>query len=185
MKKLPNIITCCVLIISLLACYILLRDQLLLAFALISMAMAGDGVDGYLARRMQVVSNLGTALDSIGDVFIYILFPAIFWIRHFFLPWPVILILSVAGIWRLIRFSLEGHITDGAKLYYAGVPVYFIQFLILLSIYFNPSAILLSLAILILSILMIMKFRFPKLGLNVLMSFLALYFISSLIIFSR
>jgi CDP-diacylglycerol--glycerol-3-phosphate 3-phosphatidyltransferase len=54
--------------------------------ALLFLALLSDAIDGYLARRLHETSKLGTQLDSLGDLTIFLVVPiAVWWL------WPEII----------------------------------------------------------------------------------------------
>lgn len=55
--------------------------------ALLAVALLSDAIDGYLARRLHQTSELGTQLDSFGDLMVFLVVPlAVWWL------WPQIII---------------------------------------------------------------------------------------------
>ncbi len=53
--------------------FVLISDQTLFRFLAISLAMLTDGLDGYLARRYRMISQVGAFLDPLTDKF-FVLF---------------------------------------------------------------------------------------------------------------
>lgn len=70
-------------------------------------AMASDGLDGYLARRWGTYSELGYALDSMGDRAIHLALMLVFLVRYSFHPVFIWLIvfrdLSICSVQMLSR----------------------------------------------------------------------------------
>ena len=66
-KNLPNILTCSRIIITPLIIYLGLNKQYLSLFITTLFIAFTDCLDGYLARKWQVVSPLGAKLDTIAD----------------------------------------------------------------------------------------------------------------------
>ncbi len=64
---LPNIITFGRLAAVPLAVWLILNDQILIAFWLFFIAGISDAVDGYLAKRFDAVTELGSYLDPLAD----------------------------------------------------------------------------------------------------------------------
>jgi phosphatidylserine synthase len=101
-----------------------------LAFA----AMFLDYLDGAVARA-RGGSPYGAALDSLGDMLIWVLFPAlVINIQLHFAWWSVAVttIYMMFAVVRLGRFTVGGYVkTD--KSYYTGLPVLFSKYALLLS----------------------------------------------------
>ena len=47
--------------------------------ALLFLALLSDAIDGYLARRLHETSELGTQLDSFGDLMVFLVVPLAVW----------------------------------------------------------------------------------------------------------
>jgi CDP-diacylglycerol--glycerol-3-phosphate 3-phosphatidyltransferase len=67
--------------------YLAISGQPIAYIVLLIFTELTDVLDGYLARRMQLVSELGAQLDSWGDFFVYIVMAISAW-----LLWPDILL---------------------------------------------------------------------------------------------
>lgn len=104
------------------------------AFTLLFIALLGDLLDGFLARRWHVTSKVGTWLDSASDLPLYLLFPVRYWMTTNDLPLAVASVIVLAGVFRLIRFSLRGYLSTPTGLSYVGLPVYFLQILLAITI---------------------------------------------------
>lgn len=66
-RALPNIVTILRLIAVPIVVVLLLDNSLVAAFWLILAAGLSDGLDGFLAKRLQAVTRLGTFLDPVAD----------------------------------------------------------------------------------------------------------------------
>ncbi len=66
-RLLPNIISFCRLAAVPLAVWLILNDQILLAFWLFVAAGVSDAVDGFIAKRCDAVTVLGSYLDPLAD----------------------------------------------------------------------------------------------------------------------
>jgi CDP-diacylglycerol--serine O-phosphatidyltransferase len=174
-KLAVNGITALGLVCAALSCLMLLQGERALAFLLVLAALVLDMVDGPIARKMGVSSRLGSGLDSCADVLIYLLFPAIFWASEYALPLWVLAIFVGAGAFRLVRFTLIGFGSDGGKLLYAGMPVFYSQFLLAFTLLFHFDGILLSVVLLAMSVLMISTLPFAKISVRVLSAALVIY----------
>ena len=102
-------------------------------------AFALDVLDGAVARKFKQDSLLGRHIDSYADIFTYVIFSSIVFIK-FLSPHPVIgiitgyLIVLFGGL-RLIRFNNEGILKSKNLAYYRGVTVVHI-YLLVLALYF-------------------------------------------------
>ena len=88
----------------------------------VCLGVACDVLDGFLARRLQAVTETGKQLDSFADLVTFGVAPITIFLSglHSF-SWymlPVLLIYPLAGALRLARFNLRGH--DN---YFIGLPV--------------------------------------------------------------
>ncbi|MGI6712749.1 MAG: CDP-diacylglycerol--serine O-phosphatidyltransferase [Bacillota bacterium] len=119
----PSIFTLANLIFGVLSLYYTMLDKFLLASIMILICMVMDGLDGRIARKLDVSSSFGKELDSLADlvsfgvapallIFSQILFP-FEWIGLFTVIWFI-----VAGALRLARFNVIE--TTG---YFLGMPI--------------------------------------------------------------
>lgn len=60
---------------------------------LAAIALATDAIDGFLARRLNQITTLGTTLDSIGDMMMYFTLPICGW-----LLWPEMIMKDILYI---------------------------------------------------------------------------------------
>jgi phosphatidylserine synthase len=162
---------------AVLACGLLLAGSRAPAFLFLVVAMALDMIDGPLARRAGVQSKLGAWLDTGADIFVYLLFPVIYWRAAYDLPVLVLALFCGAGLFRLVRFSLLGFVEDQGKVYYAGMPVFYNQLLLVLTyaITFNPM--LLGVLLITGAVLMVSTIPFRKIPVRVLAGGLAIYIV--------
>ena len=65
--NLPNLITLARLVLTPLAVSMILSQNFVAAFAIFVVAGVSDGLDGYLARRFRLISELGAYLDALAD----------------------------------------------------------------------------------------------------------------------
>jgi CDP-diacylglycerol--serine O-phosphatidyltransferase len=155
-------------LLAILADLLLVQRNLGLAFLFVIVAMALDMIDGPLARRAGVTSKLGAWLDTFADVFIYLLFPAVYWSMRYDLPLPLLALFVLTGCFRLIRFSLVGFGEDKDKLFYAGMPVFYNQFLLILTHAIYLDKLLLGAVLVVASVLMVSTVPFDKIPVRML-----------------
>lgn len=71
-KYIPNILTLARLIVTPFILYLGMKGEIKLLFIVALLVALTDFLDGYLARKWQVTSELGAKLDAIGDKFLAI-----------------------------------------------------------------------------------------------------------------
>jgi CDP-diacylglycerol--serine O-phosphatidyltransferase len=168
-------LTLCGNLFGLGACALLVAGSLPLAFLCVIVAMLLDMLDGPLARKTGVTSKAGGWLDALTDVCIYVLFPAVFWWQSYGLPALVLAVFIGAGVFRLIRFTLQGFHTDKAKLFYPGMPVFYSQFLLILTYALRFDPFVLGALLVLVAALNISLIPFVKIPVRVLSAGLVLY----------
>lgn len=94
MRIVPNLITLMRLFLVPVTVWLLLTLEYGAAFAVFVIAGVSDGIDGYLARKLDARTRLGAVLDPIADkVLLVSIFVTLGWLGHVPL-WLVILIVS-------------------------------------------------------------------------------------------
>lgn len=73
--------------------YISLINKPNLFLILATISLTTDAIDGYLARKLNQITNLGTTLDSVGDMMMYFTMPLCGWIL-----WPEMIIQEIIYI---------------------------------------------------------------------------------------
>ncbi|WP_394831446.1 CDP-alcohol phosphatidyltransferase family protein [Pendulispora rubella] len=152
-----------------------------------------DALDGVVARRFHLESDLGKVLDSLCDVVTYLVAPALA-LRVLGLQGlaggAAMTIMVVAGILRLANFAVIGNVKGTAGPAYLGMPCFYSHFvlagLVLLHGWLAPGAfrLLAAAAISIMSVLFISRIRFPKIvRLRVIFSLAGSFLASSLLLF--
>jgi CDP-diacylglycerol--serine O-phosphatidyltransferase len=166
-KSLPNMLTISNLFLGIVAIILAFQGDQYVDFAAITViiGMLMDGLDGRVARMLNVQSEFGKELDSLSDVITFGVAPA-------FIMYVVVLqdlqligilitaVFPICGALRLARFNVQ-----------AGVPGYFIGLpitaaggvLATLALYhevFNVA--LLAAAMLLLSFLMVSQIKYPN-----------------------
>lgn len=150
-----------------------LRLQLSLAIALFVLAMFSDMLDGPVARRSGGPRPFGTQLDSLGDVFIYLMAPALVLYQlgqRDALSLAGLLAYCLAGVLRLAHFNLVGAEPDPNRpqvRFHVGLQVIWSQLLTALAYpawqYWGPAARpIIAVCLLVMSALMISRLRFRK-----------------------
>ena len=106
---LPNLITIGRLLLVPLIIWLIVADQPLAAFSVLIVAGASDAVDGFLARQLDLRSELGTYLDPIADkallVSIYITLAVVtaipVWLAILIVSRDVLIVGAVVLSWML------------------------------------------------------------------------------------
>ncbi|MCL2545804.1 MAG: CDP-diacylglycerol--serine O-phosphatidyltransferase [Oscillospiraceae bacterium] len=115
-KHIPNIFTLLNLSAGLTVILLLLQPEhphkQLIAPVLIVMGGVADFFDGYLARKLNAVTDMGKQLDSFADIITFGVAPVclvMYRMPHQYFTWiaAVCLLYVVAGAYRLARYNLN------------------------------------------------------------------------------
>jgi CDP-diacylglycerol--serine O-phosphatidyltransferase len=141
-KNIPNLVTLLSLACACWAIILIMEGQLFLAGTLLLATTLMDGLDGALARHLNVSSELGLQLDSLADVVCFGVGPAILMIQYLRgtpVPWPLAifsgLIFLLSGAFRLARFNVMAPIKTNPDS--TGLPITGAGGLLVLLIYLN------------------------------------------------
>ena len=175
-KSLPAGITLAGLACALSAALLVLDDRLMAASICILAGNVLDGLDGRLARRLNVASALGLQLDSLADVVTFGVAPSLLVYRYLWglglspaIVWVVCVGYVIGGAVRLARFNLlpakSSHADSvGLSISVSGATVA----LSVLANYTNGNRLLpvafFPVLLVILTVLMVSRIRFPELG---------------------
>lgn len=126
LKYLPNTLTFCNMALGILVICIMIYNNSLfitrLGCFLIYIAAILDLLDGYLARHLNVSSEMGKQLDSFADFVTFGIAPIALFISNMpSVTWFIIMILllyPLAGGYRLARYNIQGHCQ-----YFVGLPI--------------------------------------------------------------
>ncbi len=140
---LPNILTISGFVSGLTALRFAMDGRWAAVIVLVSVAAVFDALDGRTARRFQTSSAFGAALDSLSDMVVFGVVPALclyIWALQGAgtIAWWATLFYAVSIALRLARFDSE--LTDPpeyAKNYFTGIPAPAAGFLVLLPIVFD------------------------------------------------
>lgn len=164
--NLPNILTLCNIIMGLGAIITTAHGNFTLAGVLIITGALFDRLDGQVARRYSLVSEMGKQLDSLADIITFGIAPAIAMYLLSFaeiavLGFIVIIIFVVSGVYRLARFNTLDK--DGV---FIGLPItiagLIMALLILFQARFAIHPYLIALGMLLISYLMVCKREIKK-----------------------
>lgn len=171
-KSLPNLFTIGNLFLGVLSIILAFNDRADGAALLVIIAMLLDGLDGRVARALNVQSEFGKELDSLSDVISFGVAPAFIMYQAAFtdvnpaLAWIITAIFPICGALRLARFN----VIEGIPGYFIGLPIPAAGgVLATLALFHNDLHVyLLLVATLALSFLMVSSLKYPnfkKLGL--------------------
>ncbi|MEZ5557165.1 MAG: CDP-alcohol phosphatidyltransferase family protein [Pseudomonadales bacterium] len=111
---LPNLITVARIFLVLPTAWLLWDSRYVEALVLMSIAGASDALDGWLARRLGALSQLGAALDPVADKLLVAAMIVIFTIQGHLPLWLTLIvvgrdatILAGAGVYRLLFDEIE------------------------------------------------------------------------------
>lgn len=172
-KSIPNLFTVGNLFLGVLSIILAFNDRADGAALLVIIAMLLDGLDGRVARALNVQSEFGKELDSLSDVISFGVAPAFIMYQAAFstdvsepLAWIITAIFPICGALRLARFN----VIEGIPGYFIGLPIPAAGGVLATLALFDKdvNVYLLLLATLALSYLMVSNIKYPnfkKLGL--------------------
>ncbi len=172
-KSIPNMFTIGNLVLGVMSIILSFNGEVNSAALLVIIAMLLDGLDGRVARALNVTSEFGKELDSLSDVISFGVAPAFIMYQAAFmemsppaLAWIATAIFPICGALRLARFN----VIEGIPGYFIGLPIPAAGgVLATLALFHNELHVsLLLLSSLALSFLMISNMKYPnfkKLGL--------------------
>ncbi len=125
-KSLPSLFTIANLFLGILAIiFVFFNESPEFAAIMVIIAMLTDGLDGRVARALNVASEFGKELDSLSDVISFGVAPAfIMYVVAFkdinpTVAWIVTAIFPICGALRLARFN----VIEGIPGYFVGLPI--------------------------------------------------------------
>jgi CDP-diacylglycerol--serine O-phosphatidyltransferase len=168
-NSLPNMFTIGNLFLGIIAIILVFNERPELAAIFVIIAMLMDGLDGRVARALNVESEFGKELDSLSDVISFGVAPALIMYVVAFkevtsmneaTTWIVTAIFPICGALRLARFN----VVAGTPGYFIGLPIPaaggVLATLALFSKELNPYILLVS--TLLLSFLMVSRVKYPN-----------------------
>jgi CDP-diacylglycerol---serine O-phosphatidyltransferase len=125
-KSIPNMFTIGNLVLGVISIILSFNGEVNSAALLVIIAMLLDGLDGRVARALNVTSEFGKELDSLSDVISFGVAPAFIMYQAAFmettppaLAWIATAIFPICGALRLARFN----VIDGIPGYFIGLPI--------------------------------------------------------------
>lgn len=89
LNQIPNLITVARMVLLVPLLYTMLEGYYVAAFYIFSIAGLSDGIDGFLARRFNWISRLGSFIDPAADKFLMLIsFVTLAYLGH--LPWVLV-----------------------------------------------------------------------------------------------
>jgi cardiolipin synthase (CMP-forming) len=109
LRSVPNVITVARIVLVLPTGLLLWHERYVEALILMSIAGASDAIDGWLARRLDAVSQFGAALDPVADKLLVAIMIIIFAVQGHLPLWVVlvvvgrdVVIVGGASVYRLL-----------------------------------------------------------------------------------
>lgn len=131
----PNIITYGGLLFALIGIYLIIKNQIILAIIFLTLTDVFDIADGYIARKFKMFSPFGGDLDSLVDLFAFVVPPfiiALIFGNSLLIASSVFMV--GCGVYRLARFNVVKKVSGYRMGMTASLPPHFIYTAILLSI---------------------------------------------------
>jgi len=163
-RLIPNIITLSNMILGILSLRYTMNGLYKEAAVSVLFAMVLDGMDGRLARHLNVTSDFGKELDSLSDLVSFGVAPALLTyssvlLNYKFFGLMISIIFVLCGAVRLARFNVLN-----IKEYFVGIPITFagplMAIFVLLSN--NLPVVFFPVLMLILAALMVSNIKVPK-----------------------
>lgn len=113
------------LVFAMAAIFATLQEMPELSLVFLYLCIWCDRVDGIVARKLNMVSDFGAELDNLSDAIAFAAAPAIFIYAITRTLWtiPFALLITLAGVLRLARYSYAGLIERDGKKYFVGFPI--------------------------------------------------------------
>ena len=165
-RSLPNVFTIGNLFLGIVSIIFVFNNEPEIAAMLIIVAMLTDGLDGRVARALNVTSEFGKELDSLSDVISFGVAPAFIVysvaFQDFNSPaaWIATAVFPICGALRLARFN----VISGIPGYFIGLPIPAAGgVLATMALFYEElSTPILLIAELILSFLMVSNIKYPS-----------------------
>ncbi|NDI36962.1 CDP-diacylglycerol--serine O-phosphatidyltransferase [Chengkuizengella sediminis] len=166
-KSLPSVFTVANLFIGITSIIFVFNDQPQIAALLVIIAILTDGIDGRVARALNVQSEFGKELDSLSDVISFGVAPAFLMYVVAFqemntIGWIATAIFPICGALRLARFNV---VTNDVKEHFIGLPIPAAGGIMSSLALFHEGIhpILLVIITIVLSLLMVSNVKYPSL----------------------
>lgn len=165
-KMIPNIFTFSNLAFGMMSILLTLTYNYKTSALMILCAAFVDRYDGVIARKINEESDLGKELDSLCDLISFGAAPAVlcwctFLSNYGVYGYIISILFPIAGAYRLARFNIAE-----SKGIFVGIPITVagaaLALVVLVSLAFNLSNIVSTVVMILLSYLMISKFKFKK-----------------------
>lgn len=139
-KSLPNVLTFCNMTLGLIIIFTMIHNDSLhatrLACCLVYLATILDCLDGYLARRLDAVTDMGRQLDSFADIITFGVAPVTIFLANLgHIPWFIMILLILyvlSGAFRLARYNLQESCG-----YFIGLPITMSGFILVTALLIN------------------------------------------------
>ena len=177
-KHLPNLMTLINMSLGLTATLILLQTEhphkVIIVTTLVLLGGIADFLDGYLARKLNAVTNLGKQLDSFADLVTFGIAPVLllnylYSYDHYLIIIIASLIYIMAGAYRLARYNLNNFSSHFVGLPITAAGILLVLFVVIYLYHFNGHSpivctLITALVMIILSLLMLSNKRVNRLS---------------------
>jgi CDP-diacylglycerol--serine O-phosphatidyltransferase len=165
-KSIPNVFTVGNLFLGIISIILVFHERPEPAAIMVIIAMVLDGVDGRVARALNVQSEFGKELDSLSDIISFGVAPAfIMYVVAFqtlnpAAAWIVTAVFPICGALRLARYN----VIDNGRGHFVGLPIPAAGGLLSTLALFNSEihVYVMLAASLLLSYLMVSKIKYPN-----------------------
>lgn len=164
-RFIPHVFTVGNLGLGTIAIIMAFHGEIVTASFLVILAMLLDGLDGRIARALNVQSEFGKELDSLSDVISFGVAPAfIAYVSAFgefgAAGWIATVLFPICGALRLARFN----VSEGAPGHFIGLPIPAAGGILCTLVLFTPDMepVIILCAAVVLSFLMVSNIRYPS-----------------------
>lgn len=167
LRAIPSMLTAGNLVLGLMALVEAFSGRFSIASLLVLAGMVLDGLDGRVARILHAETTFGKELDSLSDIVTFGAAPALIMYQVIlryegFIGLAITLLFPLCGAFRLARFNVQTKKTN----YFVGLPITAAGGIAAtMALYANqlvPMDIILPVGMVILSVLMVSKARYPN-----------------------
>jgi len=128
MSLIPIGVTGFNLLLGAFALFLIFKGQLKAVFLIVLLAALFDFLDGFLARKLNSETRLGSLLDSVSDLICFVFCPVFYILAVSRGNNPLFLKIAagfylLAGAVRLVRYTVSVLVSENSKGIFSGLPV--------------------------------------------------------------
>jgi cardiolipin synthase len=141
---LPNLVTLCRILLVPVLVSQLLQEHFVTGFLIFLVSASSDHLDGWLARRLNQISRLGSLMDPVADKLLVLMVIPVLWhtgfLAFFYVALVVVRYLSQLSVFPVLHFVVKRHFRSRPRLLpkLATVIAFIIIGLALFSLAFAP-----------------------------------------------